>query len=195
MSPRFTHYGAGTPLVTAQRADLLIARLVQQTVAMPATPDAQRATTYSESKDGETGGARLDIDCDLAPTPDDIKQIRAGLMAYNEGRVGPADVKQIALYVRDAERRIRGGIVGYIAWQWLSIDLLWVDEELRGQGYGASLLQQAESLARAAGCVGVRLDTYEFQARPFYEHHGYTVFGVLNGYPANTCTYHLSKSL
>ncbi|MEO8621749.1 MAG: GNAT family N-acetyltransferase [bacterium] len=138
---------------------------------------------------------RLEIECDLAPKLDDIKQVRAGLMAYNESRVGPADVKQIALYIRDAEQTIRGGIVGYLAWQWLSVDLLWVDEELRGRGYGAALLQQAESLARVAGCVGVRLDTYEFQARPFYEHHGYTVFAVLDGYPANTRTYHLTKRL
>ncbi|MEP7000328.1 MAG: GNAT family N-acetyltransferase [bacterium] len=193
MSPRFTHYGAGTPLVTTQRVLAPLAR-AEQTMRMSATPDAQRAKTLSEHEEGGRV-ARLDIDCDLAPALDDIKQVRAGLMAFNDSRVGPADVKQIALYVRDADRTIRGGIFGYMAWRWLSVDLLWVDEALRGQGYGAALLQQAESLARAAGCVGVRLDTYEFQARPFYEHHGYTVFGVLDGYPANTRTYHLSKRL
>ncbi len=30
------------------------------------------------------------------------------------------------------------------------------------------------------GLVAVRLDTCEFQARPFYERHGYTVYGVLD---------------
>ena len=46
----------------------------------------------------------------------------------------------------------------------------------------------------AAG-VAVRLDTYDFQARPFYERHGYVVWGVLEGYPAGRRTFHLRKSL
>ena len=66
---------------------------------------------------------------------------------------------------------------------------------MRGQGYGSALLRVAESLAREAGCVEVKLDTYEFQAKPFYEKHGYSVFGVLEGYPANTRTYYLRKAL
>lgn len=41
----------------------------------------------------------------------------------------------------------------------------------------------------------MKLDTYEFQARPFYERRGYVVFGVLEGYPANTRTYYLQKAL
>jgi hypothetical protein len=57
------------------------------------------------------------------------------------------------------------------------------------------LPESAEIAAREAGCVAARLDTYEFQARPFYEHHGYEVFGVLEGYPANTRTYYMKKAL
>ena len=54
---------------------------------------------------------------------------------------------------------------------------------------------EPESIARDAGCVAVKLDTYEFQAKPFYEKHGYVVFGVLDGYPADTRTYYLRKTL
>ena len=61
--------------------------------------------------------------------------------------------------------------------------------------YGSALLRQAECLARDAGCVAVKLDTYEFQAKPFYEKAGYVVFGILEGFPANTCTYYLQKAL
>src|SRR3982074_3040906 len=49
--------------------------------------------------------------------------------------------------------------------------------------------------ARDAGCVAARLDTYEFQARPFYERHGYEVYGTLEGYPADGRTYSMKKSL
>lgn len=139
--------------------------------------------------------SHLDIEHDSAPTAARIAEVRAGLMAYNESAVGRADVRQLAWYLRDATGALRGGLVGYLAWRWLMIDLLWVDDSVRGQGYGRALLERAESLAREAGCIAARLDTYEFQARPFYEHHGYEVFGVLEGYPANTRTYYMKKLL
>ena len=137
----------------------------------------------------------MTIDCDLAPTASDLAQIRAGLMAFNDSQVGPAEIRQVAVYLRDDDGAIRGGLAGFLAWKWLSIEWLWVSEALRGQGHGSALLRQAESLARDAGCVAVKLDTYEFQAKPFYEKHGYVVFGVLDGYPANTRTYYLKKIL
>jgi GNAT superfamily N-acetyltransferase len=139
--------------------------------------------------------ARLPISIDLTPTPADVAVVRAGVMAHNEAAVGPAVVQPLALYVRDESTTIRGGLVGYLAWQWLYVDLLWVDVPLRGRGYGAALLAEAEQLAREAGCVAARLDTYEFQARPFYERQGYSVYGVLEGYPAGTRQYSLRKSL
>lgn len=138
---------------------------------------------------------RLEIVHDPAPKADDIERVRSGLMAFNEACVGAVAIKRLALYVRDAHGVIRGGLVGYLAWQWLVIDLLWIEEPLRGRGYGSELLERAESIARAAGCIAARLDTYEFQARPFYERHGYAVFGVLEGYPAGTRTYSLTKAL
>jgi GNAT superfamily N-acetyltransferase len=138
---------------------------------------------------------RLNIVSDLAPQAEEMALVRAGLMAFNESRVGPAQVQRVAVYLRDSQDQIRGGLVGFLAWQWLSVEWLWVDESLRGQGYGSSLLDQGEVLARDAGCIGARLDTYEFQAKPFYEKRGYIVFGVLEGYPANTRTYYLQKAL
>jgi GNAT superfamily N-acetyltransferase len=141
------------------------------------------------------GSPRLKIEHDSAPTPAAIAEVRAGLMSYNEAAIGPADLRQLAWYLRDASGTLRGGLVGYRAWRWLMIELLWVDDAERGQGYGRALLEHAEGVAREAGCVAVRLDTYEFQARPFYERHGYEVFGVLEGYPAGTRTYYMKKAL
>ncbi|MGI8509433.1 MAG: GNAT family N-acetyltransferase [Gemmatimonadaceae bacterium] len=137
----------------------------------------------------------MTITLDTAPKSEDIAQVRAGLMAFNQAAVGNASFQPLALYVRDDVGAIRGGLVGYLAWSWLSIDLLWLDESLRRQGYGAALLLEAERTAQAAGCVAARLDTYEFQARPFYEHHGYRVYGELEGYPAGTRQYFLMKVL
>jgi GNAT superfamily N-acetyltransferase len=140
--------------------------------------------------------ARLRIESDLAPTAEDMARVRAGLTAFNDSQAGgPAQVVRVAVYLRDAHDVIQGGLVGFLAWQWLSVEYLWVGEALRGRGHGSALLRQAEAIARDAGCVAVKLDTYEFQAKPFYEKLGYRVFGVLEGYPSNTRTYYLHKSL
>lgn len=142
-----------------------------------------------------TSPTRLPIAVDLSPRAEDVARVRAGLMAFNAAAVGPTVVQALALYLRDGGDAIRGGLTGYLAWEWLYVDLLWVEESLRGQGYGAALLADAERVAREGGCVAARLDTYEFQARPFYERHGYTVYGVLDGYPAGTRQYSLRKAL
>jgi GNAT superfamily N-acetyltransferase len=132
---------------------------------------------------------------ELDPAPAGIAEVRAGLLRYNEAAIGPVAIRRHAWFLEDATGTIRGGLVGFLAWRWLSIDLLWVDEPLRGQGHGRALLEQAEDVARADGCVGAKLDTFEFQARPFYERLGYEVYGVLEGYPADTCTYLMKKAL
>ncbi|MDB5536981.1 MAG: Acetyltransferase family protein, partial [Devosia sp.] len=43
--------------------------------------------------------------------------------------------------------------------------------------------------------VGIWLDTFSFQARPFYEKLGYSVFGTIPDYPPGGARYFLSKTL
>jgi ribosomal protein S18 acetylase RimI-like enzyme len=64
---------------------------------------------------------------------------------------------------------------------------------MRGQGLGTKLLAQAEAVAREHKCVGIYLDTFSFQARGFYEKHGYGLFGTLENYPDDEKRFFLSK--
>ena len=52
---------------------------------------------------------------------------------------------------------------------------------------------EAERIARANGCVGIWLDTYEFQARGFYEKLGFEVFGSLKDHPVGHRRFFLRK--
>lgn len=51
---------------------------------------------------------------------------------------------------------------------WLCIDYLWVDDTLRGTGLGSALLRAAEQQAITYGCQQALVDTFSFQALPFY---------------------------
>ena len=126
---------------------------------------------------------------------DDAATIARNLLAFNELRIGPANEQPIQFVVRDDHGVIVAGLLGVTRWQWLYVAKLWVDERRRGQGVGTQLLQMAEDEARRRGCTGASLDTFEHQARPFYEQLGWELFGTLEGYPAGTRQYSLRKRL
>lgn len=73
--------------------------------------------------------------------------------------------------------------------------MLWVSEELRGQGYGSKLLNEAENIVLNKGCKLIHLDTWNFQAPEFYKKHGFKVFGILEGFAEGTKRYFLKKEL
>jgi GNAT superfamily N-acetyltransferase len=120
-------------------------------------------------------------------------EIKRGLMAFNVEHTGPDNYQELALAARDTSGRLVGGLYGNTAWRWLFVDLLWVDAPFRRQGLGRRLLRAAETAARARGCTWAYLDTFDFQARPFYEREGYVLFGTQEGYPPGHRKFYLSK--
>ena len=129
------------------------------------------------------------------PQPGDVAVVRAGLSAYNRQHAPDDSFEPLTLLVRDAQGAVVGGLLGGTIWSWLYVDILWLSDELRGQGYGSRLLAEAERLAIERGCIAAHLDTMSFQARAFYERHGYIVYGVLDNFPPGQQKYLLKKPL
>ncbi|HVE79377.1 MAG TPA: GNAT family N-acetyltransferase [Gemmatimonadaceae bacterium] len=128
------------------------------------------------------------------PSPDDERVVLDGLLAFNVGFLGDPRTVPIALFVRDGAGEVLGGLLGHLKWRWLYIAKFWLPEALRGQGYGSRLLREAEAYARTHDCVGAAIDTFEYQALPFYRRHGYEIVGRLDGFPPGYCQYFLRKS-
>jgi GNAT superfamily N-acetyltransferase len=141
------------------------------------------------------GDSSVDVRIDDGVTPADEACVVRGLLAFNEIRLGPSGDQPVKLVVRDSVGTVIGGILGHTRWRWLYIDKLWVDELVRGKGIGSGLMAAAEDLARARGCTDASLDTFGYQARPFYEKLGYELFGTLEGYPPGSRQYFLRKRL
>ena len=132
---------------------------------------------------------------DDQPDADDEAAVKRGLLEFNEAVLGPANLQPVKLVARASDGSVVGGLLGHTRWSWMYVDKLWVAESQRGKGVGSQLMRAAEDLARSRGCTHVSLDTFEYQARPFYERLGYTLFGTLEGYPPGYRQYFLSKKL
>lgn len=101
----------------------------------------------------------------------------------------------LATVIRDQAGDIIAGATARTFGRWLQIDYFWVAECLRGQGAGSQLLMQLEDEARRRGCVEAVLDTLDFQARPFYEKHGYQVQWTMTCYPESGSRHYMTKQL
>ena len=132
----------------------------------------------------------------VTDVPDDACRngILAPLVAYNESKAR-SDHRTLIIALEDSEARVAGGLWGKTAYDWLFVELLFVPESLRGRGLGSELMKRAETEAVSRGCHGAWLDTFEFQAREFYERVGYTCFAQLPDYPVGSARYFMKKVL
>jgi N-acetylglutamate synthase-like GNAT family acetyltransferase len=72
---------------------------------------------------------------------------------------------------------------------------MWVQEDLRGNGFGEELLKAVEKEAKEKGAKFAFLDTFSFQAPGFYQKFGYQVFGELPDFPPGHQRFYLTKEL
>jgi GNAT superfamily N-acetyltransferase len=126
---------------------------------------------------------------------EDVGVIAERIYEFNMRVTGDRNWKPARVFLRDEQGNIRGGVAADLWGGWLGIEFLWVDEDLRGQGYATRLMQQVEAEARAHGCRNAQVTTHSFQARPFYEKLGYRVVAELEDYPPGHSDFLLRKSL
>jgi GNAT superfamily N-acetyltransferase len=142
---------------------------------------------------------RLPVDYTIAESEQDLPEEREAienlLRAYNAAQAPPALYRPLRLTIKDNAGQVIGGLTGHSSYEWLFVSILIVQEPLRGQGLGTRLMQQAEQIARERGLTGIWLDTFDFQARPFYEKLGFTVFGELKDHPRGISQWWLQKRL
>jgi len=115
--------------------------------------------------------------------PEERALIENALRAYNASVAPFANYRPLRLMIRDSEGAVIGGLIGHSSYERLFVSVLFVPEELRGRGVGRRLMEQAEQIARTRKLTGIWLDTFDFQARHFYEQLGFRIFGELKDHP------------
>lgn len=139
--------------------------------------------------------ADVTLSVETAPAERDVAALAAGLTEHALPTTGRPGFLPLAVFARDAEGALVGGISGTVNWSWLHIALFWIASSDRHGGLGSRLLRALEAAAIERGCAQAHLDTFSYQARPFYERHGYALFATLEDYPPGQARYFLRKNL
>lgn len=117
------------------------------------------------------------------PTAEEREQVLKLLLDFNRRHTGHLmERPDLGILLKDPDTaEIIGGLYATDEYNWLFIKYLIVPEALRGKGLGAELMREAERVACERGCLGMFLDTFDFQAKPFYLKLGFEPFGELEG--------------
>lgn len=129
------------------------------------------------------------------PSENDKKEIYEELLKYNLAHIENKDVKELGIFLENEEGKKVAGLIGDTHGNWLTIDYLWVDENLRGKDIGREIIKKAEIEARNRGCKYSFLNTFEFQAEGFYLKLGYKKVFSLEEYPVTGKRHYLIKKL
>ena len=129
--------------------------------------------------------------------PDEAEQIIIdGLDRFNQQRTGVVHSHPLAVLVTSPDSgKLLGGLIGRTSLGLLFVDLVYVPDELRGQGIGARLMTQAEDEAMRRGCTQAVLFTIVFQAPDFYRRLGYEEFGRTDSSPPAHARVFMKKAL
>ncbi len=142
------------------------------------------------------GEDRPELELSANPSERDIRVLSDGIERFNQSTPFGADRTKVPLAVllrRGGE--VVGGAHGDTHYGWLYLGSLWIDEALRGRGWGRALMVRFESEGISRGCKGAWVDTYGFQAPQFYEGLGYREFGRLDDFPPGSARYFYCKAL
>jgi GNAT superfamily N-acetyltransferase len=128
-------------------------------------------------------------------TEDEATYVRNQLIAFNAKHVPNGTYEEINLCMKNDSGAVIAGLNGAICWNWMEIDILWVDETHRGEGMGSLLLAEAERIARDNQCSFIKLNTFSFQAPDFYRKYGYEVIAIIEDAPDGYRHYFFKKQL
>ncbi|OCT12036.1 histone acetyltransferase [Paenibacillus pectinilyticus] len=129
---------------------------------------------------------------------EESEYIRRRLIEFNSRHV-PKNMssryEEINLAIKNGEGQVVGGLLAILCWNWVEVDILWIDESLRGMGYGSQLLGQIENIAKEKNCTFIKLNTFSFQAPDFYRKNGYIEVAVLEDAPIGSSHFYFKKTI
>jgi ribosomal protein S18 acetylase RimI-like enzyme len=110
-------------------------------------------------------------------TETQVEDIETRLEEYDENYITFKMDGNIQIGVEDNGKLIAGLDACITAFKILYVSTVFVDENYRRQGVGEMLIREMEKRALTMGVNTIRLDTFNWQGKDFYEALGYTCVG------------------
>jgi ribosomal protein S18 acetylase RimI-like enzyme len=135
----------------------------------------------------------LRLEFEENPAQSDEAFVKEQLGLWNVRVTGFKDYAPAYFFLRDGQNKVHGGLLSYVWGKWLHVDVFWLEEDARRQGWGTKMLEAAHAIGREKGAEAAWLDTFDWQARPFYERLGYEVVFEQQDIPAGHTRYYMCK--
>ena len=110
-------------------------------------------------------------------TEEQAEDIEERLEAFDESYITYKMDGEIRIGIEDDGKLVAGLDACITNFKILYVPTVFVDEEYRRKGLGARLMREMEKRAAAMGVNNIRLDTYDWQGKEFYETLGYECVG------------------
>ncbi len=107
----------------------------------------------------------------------EIEQIENRLAAFDEKYITYKMDGSIQIGIQEDGKIVAGLDACITAFKILYVSTLFVDEEYRRKGYGRILMEEMEKRAKKMGVNTIRLDTFSWQGKEFYESLDYEIVG------------------
>lgn len=121
--------------------------------------------------------------------------VEQGFAQLSKTKHAPEYKKQNFKWVLYNDSELKAALTASTLWDWLYIDELWVSEPERGQGFGKSLIAEAERFAIENNLSGIWLWTQSWQAEDFYKKIGFLEFTKFENFPKGHQRIGLRKEL
>ena len=108
---------------------------------------------------------------------DQVEDIESRLSSFDENYITYKMDGCIQIGVEDDGKLIAGLDACITAFRILYVSTVFVDEEYRRKGIGALMIREMEKRALAMGANTIRLDTFNWQGKEFYEALDYQCVG------------------
>lgn len=110
-------------------------------------------------------------------TEEQVEEIEDSLDEYDERYIKYKIDGRIQIGIEENGRIVAGLDACMTAFKILYVSTVFVDENCRRKGYGKALILEMEKRAKSIGANTIRLDTFNWQGKDFYEAMGYDCVG------------------
>ena len=113
----------------------------------------------------------------ISLTEEQAEDIEERLREYDEAFVSCRMKGNIQIGIQENGKLVAGLDACMTAFKILYVSTVFVDESCRRKGYGRKLIEEMERRAKLLGANTIRLDTFSWQGKDFYQALGYQEVG------------------